>query len=248
MELPQVDLITALGVIGTSMLQSFRRCSGASTRGLPDRLPDFEGRKRNRLMWYLRQVYLRVHTAAPASISTRRTSSPSGRESTVSRRCVLPAVPRSTSPQTCRRREQEDCLPHAGCRGGLRGSGWAHPAVRGRGVAGSVRQAHRTNGRQGHGVSSHLDAGQVRRPVPAAGRAEPCGVRIRSHAHDLRDPCSRADIEAAMDAFRALPAGIPSAIALRSESSRAKVSIRCSIAGSATTRASTRPCDRETGP
>lgn len=34
------------------------------------------------------------------------------------------------------------------------------------------------------------------------GERIPVEFEIHSHAHDLRDPCSRADIEAAMDAFR----------------------------------------------
>jgi cyclopropane fatty-acyl-phospholipid synthase-like methyltransferase len=59
-ELPQVDLITALGVIEyfdapalSALLGKFR------TRNFLIDFPDSDGRKRNRLAWYLRQVYLR---------------------------------------------------------------------------------------------------------------------------------------------------------------------------------------------
>jgi cyclopropane fatty-acyl-phospholipid synthase-like methyltransferase len=60
--LPPVDLITALGVIEyfdapelSALLGSF------DTRYFLIDFPDFEGRRRNRLTWYLRQVYLRVN-------------------------------------------------------------------------------------------------------------------------------------------------------------------------------------------
>ena len=61
-ELPSVDLITALGVIEyfdatelSALLGSF------NSRYFLIDFPDSEGRKRDRLTWYLRQVYLRVN-------------------------------------------------------------------------------------------------------------------------------------------------------------------------------------------
>ena len=61
-ELPPVDLITALGVIEyfdatelSALLGSF------NSRYFLIDFPDSEGRKRDRLTWYLRQVYLRVN-------------------------------------------------------------------------------------------------------------------------------------------------------------------------------------------
>jgi cyclopropane fatty-acyl-phospholipid synthase-like methyltransferase len=61
-ELPPVDLITALGVIEyfdatelSALLGSF------NSRYFLIDFPDAEGRKRDRLTWYLRQVYLRVN-------------------------------------------------------------------------------------------------------------------------------------------------------------------------------------------
>jgi SAM-dependent methyltransferase len=61
-ELPQVDLITALGVIEyfdaptlSSLLSKFR------TRYFFLDFPDAAGRTRNRLIWKLRQVYLRIN-------------------------------------------------------------------------------------------------------------------------------------------------------------------------------------------
>lgn len=60
--LPRVDLITALGVIEyfdgpalSAVLGNF------DTRYFLIDFPDTEGRKRNRLTWYLRQVYLRLN-------------------------------------------------------------------------------------------------------------------------------------------------------------------------------------------
>jgi SAM-dependent methyltransferase len=60
--LPQVDLITALGVIEYFDAPALSALLGKfNTRYFLIDFPDSEGRKRNRLTWYLRQVYLRVN-------------------------------------------------------------------------------------------------------------------------------------------------------------------------------------------
>ena len=61
-ELPQVDLITALGVIEYFDAPELSAVLGNfDTRYFLIDFPDAEGRKRNRLTWYLRQVYLRLN-------------------------------------------------------------------------------------------------------------------------------------------------------------------------------------------
>jgi SAM-dependent methyltransferase len=61
-ELPQVDLITALGVIEYFDAQELSAVLGNfDTKYFLIDFPDAEGRKRNRLTWYLRQVYLRLN-------------------------------------------------------------------------------------------------------------------------------------------------------------------------------------------
>lgn len=60
--LPQVDLITALGVIEYFDAPALSVLLGKfNTRYFLIDFPDADGRKRNRLNWYLRQVYLRVN-------------------------------------------------------------------------------------------------------------------------------------------------------------------------------------------
>jgi cyclopropane fatty-acyl-phospholipid synthase-like methyltransferase len=60
--LPQVDLITALGVIEYFDAPTLSALLGKfDARYFLVDFPDSEGRKRNRLTWYLRQVYLRVN-------------------------------------------------------------------------------------------------------------------------------------------------------------------------------------------
>lgn len=59
--LPQVDLITALGVIEYFDAPALSALLGKfDTRYFLIDFPDSDGRRRNRLNWYLRQVYLRV--------------------------------------------------------------------------------------------------------------------------------------------------------------------------------------------
>ena len=61
-ELPPVDLITALGVIEYFDARELSALLGSfNSRYFLIDFPDSEGRKRNRLTWYLRQVYLRVN-------------------------------------------------------------------------------------------------------------------------------------------------------------------------------------------
>jgi SAM-dependent methyltransferase len=61
-ELPQVDVITALGVIEYFDAPALSRVLGNfNTKHFLIDFPDVEGRKRNRLTWYLRQVYLSVN-------------------------------------------------------------------------------------------------------------------------------------------------------------------------------------------
>ena len=61
-ELPPVDLITALGVIEYFDARELSALLGSfNSRYFLIDFPDSEGRKRDRLTWYLRQVYLRVN-------------------------------------------------------------------------------------------------------------------------------------------------------------------------------------------
>ena len=61
-KLPQVDLITALGVIEYFDAPALSALLGKfDTRYFLLDFPDSEGRKRNRLKWYLRKVYLGVN-------------------------------------------------------------------------------------------------------------------------------------------------------------------------------------------
>jgi cyclopropane fatty-acyl-phospholipid synthase-like methyltransferase len=61
-ELPPVDLITALGVIEYFDARELAALLGSfNSRYFLIDFPDSEGRKRDRLTWYLRQVYLRVN-------------------------------------------------------------------------------------------------------------------------------------------------------------------------------------------
>jgi cyclopropane fatty-acyl-phospholipid synthase-like methyltransferase len=61
-ELPEVDLITALGVIEYFDAPTLSALLGNfNTRYFLLDFPDSEGRKRDRLTWYLRQVYLRLN-------------------------------------------------------------------------------------------------------------------------------------------------------------------------------------------
>jgi cyclopropane fatty-acyl-phospholipid synthase-like methyltransferase len=61
-ELPPVDLTTALGVIEYFDARELSALLGSfDSRYFLIDFPDSEGRKRKRLTWYLRQVYLRVH-------------------------------------------------------------------------------------------------------------------------------------------------------------------------------------------
>jgi cyclopropane fatty-acyl-phospholipid synthase-like methyltransferase len=61
-ELPQVDLITALGVIEYFDVPALSAVLGNfDTKYFLIDFPDTEGRKRNLLTWYLRQVYLRLN-------------------------------------------------------------------------------------------------------------------------------------------------------------------------------------------
>jgi cyclopropane fatty-acyl-phospholipid synthase-like methyltransferase len=60
--LPPVDLITALGVIEYFDARELAALLGSfNSRYFLIDFPDSEGRKRDRLTWYLRQVYLRVN-------------------------------------------------------------------------------------------------------------------------------------------------------------------------------------------
>ncbi|HUH97257.1 MAG TPA: class I SAM-dependent methyltransferase [Anaerolineales bacterium] len=62
LELPQVDLVTALGVIEYFDAPTLSRLLGKfRTRYFFLDFPDAEGRTRNRLLWNLRQVYLRLN-------------------------------------------------------------------------------------------------------------------------------------------------------------------------------------------
>ena len=60
--LPEVDLVTALGVIEYFDAPALSDLLGKlHTRYILLEFPDAEQRRRNRLQWYLRQVYLRVN-------------------------------------------------------------------------------------------------------------------------------------------------------------------------------------------
>ncbi len=60
--LPKVDLVTALGVIEYFDAPALSDLLGKlDTRFILLEFPDAEQRRRNRLQWYLRQVYLRVN-------------------------------------------------------------------------------------------------------------------------------------------------------------------------------------------
>ena len=70
--LPQVDLITALGVIEYFDARALSALLGKfNTRYFLIDFPDAEGRKRDRLTWYLRQVYLRVNKCPGVHLYTQ---------------------------------------------------------------------------------------------------------------------------------------------------------------------------------
>ncbi|HEY8704263.1 MAG TPA: methyltransferase domain-containing protein [Gaiellaceae bacterium] len=70
--LPQVDLITALGVIEYFDAPALSALLGKfDTRYFLIDFPDADGRKRNRLSWYLRQVYLHVNKCPGVHLYTQ---------------------------------------------------------------------------------------------------------------------------------------------------------------------------------
>jgi len=70
--LPEVDLITALGVIEYFDAPALSALFGKfNTRYFLIDFPDSEGRRRNRLTWYLRQVYLSVNRCPGVHLYTQ---------------------------------------------------------------------------------------------------------------------------------------------------------------------------------
>ena len=174
--LPQVDLITALGVIEYFDVPALSAVLGNfDTRYFLIDFPDTEGRKRNRLTWYLRQVYLRLNRC-PGVYLYSQDEFAAWPRTTGSRRCDRPPLHvRLRHEPTAAMSRRIACLTldvEADFEDPLGVSACSRTRRCSIGTSGSS-----TERAQGHGLSRHVAARQVRRRISVARRADPRGVR-----------------------------------------------------------------------